>query len=82
MSSDEFQIIRINQRTREINPRQNTSKIVQNKTSYKKVSTSSNYTQSKISQPVSTFVSRRELNQSSPVYTGGKIQLPVRTNPS
>ena len=80
MSSDEFQIIRINQRTREINPRQNTSKIVQNKTSYKKVSTSSNYTQSKISQPVSTFVSRRELNQSSPVYTGGKIQLPVRTN--
>ena len=74
MSSDEFQILRINQRTREINPRQNTSRILQNKTSYQKVSSS------KISQPVSTFVSRRELNQSSPVYTGGKIQLPVRTN--
>ena len=82
MSSDEFQIIRINQRTREINPRQNTSKIIKNKTSYQKVSSTrgGDLVQSKLSQPVSTFVSRRELNQSSPVYTGGKNQLPVRTN--
>ena len=79
MSSDKFQIIKISQRTQEINPRQNTSKILQNKTSYKKVN------QDKIplsvnSQPITTFVSRRELNQSSPVYTGGLNQLPVRTN--
>ena len=79
MSSDEFQIIRISQRTKEINPRQNTSKIVQSKTSYQKVG-SSRIPISTHSQPATTFVSRRELNQSSPVYTGGMNQLPVRSN--
>ena len=75
MSSEEFQIMRISQRTKEINPRQNTSKIVQSKTSYQKLIPQNNQ-----SQPVSTFVSRRELNQSSPANAGGKNQLPVRAN--
>ena len=75
MSSEEFQIMRISQRTKEINPRQNTSKVVQSKTSYQKLIPQYNQ-----SQPVSTFVSRRELNQSSPANAGGKNQLPVRAN--
>ena len=75
MSSEEFQIMRINQRTKEINQRQNTSKVLQSKTSYQKLIPQNNQ-----SQPVSSFVSRRELIQSSPVYAGGKNQLPIRAN--
>ena len=43
-------------------------------------STTSNISPYMQTQQVSTFVSRRELNQSSPVYTGGLNQLPVRLN--
>ena len=75
MSSEEFQIMRINQRTKEINQRQNTSKVLQSKISYQKLIPQNNQ-----SQPVSSFVSRRELIQSSPVYAGGKNQLPIRAN--
>ena len=81
MSSDEFQILKISQRTRQINPKQNTSKIIQSKTSYQKVvtggQTGTRY--HRTIKPETTIASRRELNQSSLAYAGGKIQLPVRT---
>ena len=81
MSSKEFQIIKMSQRTKEINTRQNTSKVLQYKISYQKViPTTVKISKPQLSKPVSTFISRRELNQSSPVYTGGMNQLPVRTN--
>ena len=87
MSSEEFQILKISKRTRQMNPNQKTSKIIQNKTTYQKVNSNSNKRGkemgvSRISKPTTAFVSRRELNQSSPAYAGGKIQLPVRTNAS
>ena len=84
MSSEEFQILKISKRTSQINPKQNTSKIIQNKTTYQKVNSNKGGMEmgvSRISKPSTTiFESRRELNQSSLAYAGGKIQLPVRSN--
>ena len=74
MSSDEFRIIRINERTYKETPAKTLPKKLINKTSYQKVGLTRVIDQilAKISQPVSTFVSRRE-NQSSSVYIGVRI---------
>ena len=83
MSSQGYQVIKGSQRTRQINPKQNipnTTKVTKISKITKKIGSTRTGSRQEIqtSQPASTFVLKRELNQASSTYVRDSDQLPVQ----